>query len=136
MRFRSAEVVPLALDFRNWRLTMCDGYTINRITILSPPPADRDPTSPRTATLDRPAITTHHVSAVLTATAAKPSAVGLRVRLCQAFPHLPVAVLIGAYIVRFSLLSVDVHDGFGTPGYDMGIFDQGVWLLSRFHAPS
>ena len=32
-------------------------------------------------------------------------------------------------------LSVAVHDGYGTPGYDMGIFDQGVWLLSRFHAP-
>ena len=28
-----------------------------------------------------------------------------------------------------------MHDGYGTPGYDMGIFDQGVWLLSRFHAP-
>ena len=50
-------------------------------------------------------------------------------------PHLPVAVLIGAYTLRFSLLSVQVHDGYGTPGYDMGIFDQGVWLLSRFHAP-
>ena len=50
-------------------------------------------------------------------------------------PHLPVAVLIGAYIIRFSLLSVQVHDGYGTPGYDMGIFDQGIWLLSRFHAP-
>jgi uncharacterized membrane protein len=50
-------------------------------------------------------------------------------------PHLPVLVLIVAYAVRFSLLSVQVQDGYGTPGYDMGIFDQGVWLLSRFHAP-
>jgi uncharacterized membrane protein len=49
--------------------------------------------------------------------------------------HVPVAVLIGLYILRFSLLSVQVHDGYGTPGYDMGIFDQGIWLLSRFHAP-
>jgi uncharacterized membrane protein len=49
--------------------------------------------------------------------------------------HLPVAVLIGAYILWFGHLSVAVHDGYGTPGYDMGIFDQGVWLLSRFHAP-
>jgi uncharacterized membrane protein len=46
-----------------------------------------------------------------------------------------VALLILAYVVRFGLLSVQVHDGYGTPGYDMGIFDQGVWLLSRFHAP-
>jgi uncharacterized membrane protein len=50
-------------------------------------------------------------------------------------PHIPVALLIGAYAVSFSLLSVAVQDGYGTPGFDMGIFDQGVWLLSRFHAP-
>jgi uncharacterized membrane protein len=49
--------------------------------------------------------------------------------------HVPVALLMAAYFVRFSRLSIDVHQGFGTPGYDMGIFDQGVWLLSRFHAP-
>jgi uncharacterized membrane protein len=53
----------------------------------------------------------------------------------RVLPHLPVAILIAAYVVRFGLLSVQVHDGYGTPGYDMGIFDQGVWLLSRFHAP-
>lgn len=49
--------------------------------------------------------------------------------------HLPVAVLIAAYAVRFSLLSVSVHEGYGTPPYDMALFDQGIWLLSRFHAP-
>jgi uncharacterized membrane protein len=46
-----------------------------------------------------------------------------------------VALLIGAYALWFGQLSVAVQDGYGTPGYDMGIFDQGVWLLSRFHAP-
>lgn len=50
-------------------------------------------------------------------------------------PHLPVAILIGLYVARFALLSVQIQDGYGDPGYDMGIFDQGVWLLSRFHAP-
>ena len=50
-------------------------------------------------------------------------------------PHLPVAVLVAGYALYFGQLSVAVHDGYGTPGYDMGIFDQGVWLLSRFHAP-
>jgi uncharacterized membrane protein len=53
----------------------------------------------------------------------------------RALPHLPVAVLILAYALFFSLLSVAVQDGYGAPGFDMGIFDQGVWLLSRFHAP-
>ncbi len=49
--------------------------------------------------------------------------------------HVPVAAAIVFYFVRFALLSVQVQDGYGAPGYDMGIFDQGVWLLSRFHAP-
>lgn len=49
--------------------------------------------------------------------------------------HVPIAVAIVAYAMRFSLLSVAVHDGYGTPPFDMGIFDQGIWLLSRFHAP-
>ena len=49
--------------------------------------------------------------------------------------HLPVAALVVAYAALFGRLSVAVHDGYGTPPFDMGIFDQGVWLLSRFHAP-
>jgi uncharacterized membrane protein len=28
------------------------------------------------------------------------------------------------------------HDGFGTLGFDLGNFDQGVWLLSQFERPS
>jgi uncharacterized membrane protein len=31
--------------------------------------------------------------------------------------------------------SVRDHAGFGQPGFDMGIFDQGTWLLSRFKSP-
>lgn len=49
--------------------------------------------------------------------------------------HVPVAVLIVAYAVRFGSLGVDVLHGFGQPAFDMGIPDQGVWLLSRFHDP-
>jgi uncharacterized membrane protein len=55
--------------------------------------------------------------------------------LRRVLPHLPVVALILLYTLRFGLLSVQVQDGYGAPGYDMGIFDQGVWLLSRFHAP-
>jgi uncharacterized membrane protein len=50
-------------------------------------------------------------------------------------PHLPVLVLIAAYALWFGWLSVQVQDGYSTPGFDMGIFDQGIWLLSHFHAP-
>jgi uncharacterized membrane protein len=44
-------------------------------------------------------------------------------------------VLAAAYAWYFARLSVAVQDGYGTFGFDMGIFDQGVWLLSRLHAP-
>jgi uncharacterized membrane protein len=64
-----------------------------------------------------------------------PVPVALRSGYRSVLVHLPVAVLVVAYAVRFGLLSVQVYDGYGAPGYDMGIFDQGVWLLSRFHAP-
>lgn len=35
----------------------------------------------------------------------------------------------------FSYLQVDAHLGFGTFAYDVGLYDQGLWLLSRGHAP-
>ena len=57
---------------------------------------------------------------------------GVSRRLIRLFP---VVALVAAYVLWFGQLSVAVQDGYGTPGYDMGIFDQGVWLLSRFHAP-
>ena len=40
-----------------------------------------------------------------------------------------------SYIVLFSVWTVNEHRGFGTNGFDLGIFDQGVWLLSRFETP-
>ncbi|HEY2300511.1 MAG TPA: DUF2079 domain-containing protein [Acidimicrobiales bacterium] len=49
--------------------------------------------------------------------------------------HLPMAALVAAYALRFSLLSVNVHNGYGTPAFDMAIPDQAIWLMSRFHAP-
>jgi uncharacterized membrane protein len=59
----------------------------------------------------------------------------LRVLAGRVGPHLPVAALILVYAVRFGLLSIQAQDGYADPGFDMGIFDQGMWLLSRFHAP-
>ena len=59
----------------------------------------------------------------------------LRRRLLQGAVHLPVAAAVGFYFIHFALLSVQVQDAYAAPGYDMGIFDQGVWLLSHFHAP-
>jgi uncharacterized membrane protein len=40
-----------------------------------------------------------------------------------------------AYILCLAYLTIRNHHGFGTFGFDIGIFDQGVWLLSRFATP-
>jgi uncharacterized membrane protein len=47
-------------------------------------------------------------------------------------------VLAGAvalYVAVFTRWSLQNHFGFGTFGFDLGIFDQGMWLLSRFREP-
>ncbi|MGI9022085.1 MAG: DUF2079 domain-containing protein, partial [Acidimicrobiales bacterium] len=46
---------------------------------------------------------------------------------------LVVAVLV--YCAVFLRWSFRQHDGLGTLAFDLGIFDQGVWLLSRFKSP-
>ena len=42
---------------------------------------------------------------------------------------------IGIYTAYFTRVSIDVHQGLGTSSYDVGLYDQGVWLMSRFKAP-
>jgi uncharacterized membrane protein len=44
-------------------------------------------------------------------------------------------VLILWYTVHFGRLTSEVHRGYGDSAFDIGLYDQGVWLLSRFHAP-
>lgn len=46
-----------------------------------------------------------------------------------------VAVATVAYIWLFSYWTTRHYDGFGTTAFDFAIFDQGVWLLSRFKEP-
>lgn len=45
-----------------------------------------------------------------------------------------VAATIG-YVWLFSYWTMRHHDGYGTTAFDLGIYDQGVWLLSRFETP-
>jgi uncharacterized membrane protein len=40
-----------------------------------------------------------------------------------------------AHALWMSWLQVDMHLGLGTFAYDVGLYDQGVWLLSRGEAP-
>ena len=48
-----------------------------------------------------------------------------------------VAILgvVAFYVWWFSAVTIDTHRGLGTSAYDLGLYDQGVWLLSRFKAP-
>jgi uncharacterized membrane protein len=50
-------------------------------------------------------------------------------------PVLVLTGLIALYIVVFGTLTWMQQTNFGTFGFDMGIYDQGIWLLSRFKAP-
>ena len=56
-------------------------------------------------------------------------------RLPRAGPLTALVVLMAAYIAVFGTLSYQQQSNFGTYGFDMGIYDQGIWLLSRFKNP-
>lgn len=46
-----------------------------------------------------------------------------------------LVALVAGYTSYFTKVTLDVHHGLGTSAYDFGLYDQGVWLMSRFHAP-
>src|SRR5438270_124724 len=46
-----------------------------------------------------------------------------------------VAAAIGTYVVLFTYWTWRNHDGFGTQAFDLGLYDQGVWLLSQLKRP-
>ncbi len=39
------------------------------------------------------------------------------------------------YVAYFTQRSLDIHHALGTASYDSALYDQGVWLLSRFETP-
>ena len=63
---------------------------------------------------------------------------GLRASTLLALPGAPavaVGLLVAVYVAIFGWLTWAQHANFGTFGYDMGLYDQGIWLLSRFQDP-
>jgi uncharacterized membrane protein len=48
---------------------------------------------------------------------------------------LAMGITLGVFVVGFTALTWTVHARFGTYGFDVGIYDQGTWLLSRGRAP-
>ncbi|MCZ7535767.1 MAG: DUF2079 domain-containing protein [Acidimicrobiia bacterium] len=49
--------------------------------------------------------------------------------------RLTLLAMVVAWSVLFILLTSLRHDRFGTFGFDLGIYDQGIWLTSRLHDP-
>jgi uncharacterized membrane protein len=49
--------------------------------------------------------------------------------------HLPLAVLVAFYVFRFGTTTVRSLQAFQQDAYDLSLYDQGIWLMSRFHAP-
>ncbi len=50
-------------------------------------------------------------------------------------PLLVLLLLVAGYAVFYGLWSVRKYHAYHAPAFDMSIFDQGVWLLSRFKNP-
>jgi hypothetical protein len=53
----------------------------------------------------------------------------------QREPVLLLAAMMLVYFAVFGTLTWRQHANFRTLGYDMGIYDQAIWLLSRFETP-
>jgi uncharacterized membrane protein len=53
----------------------------------------------------------------------------------DARPVFILGCLIAIYIVVFGTLTWRQQSNFGTFGFDMGIYDQGIWLVSHFKYP-
>jgi uncharacterized membrane protein len=50
-------------------------------------------------------------------------------------PECVLTLLVGLWSYEFIRLPMLRYDRFGTFGFDLGIYDQGTWLLSRFKDP-
>ena len=46
-----------------------------------------------------------------------------------------IVIVVVLYTWYFTLVSLRIHHGLGTPTFDYALYDQGVWLVSRFKAP-
>ncbi len=46
-----------------------------------------------------------------------------------------VGVATSAFVAVFGRLALRLHRAYATSAFDLGIFDQGLWLLSRFRSP-
>ena len=50
-------------------------------------------------------------------------------------PQIIMVIALSTWAWYFTKRSLDIHHSLGTASYDSGLYDQGIWLLSRFDAP-
>ncbi len=50
-------------------------------------------------------------------------------------PQVVLGAIVVTYVAYFTQRSLDIHHALGTASYDSALYDQGVWLLSRFETP-
>ena len=55
--------------------------------------------------------------------------------LKQSYQYAALCAMMLIYVATFSFLTVRMHNNFSTYGFDLGIFDQGIWLLSQLKEP-
>ena len=50
-------------------------------------------------------------------------------------PRVLFAMVVVAYVAYFTKRTLDIHHALGTASYDSALYDQGIWLMSRFRTP-
>jgi uncharacterized membrane protein len=56
-------------------------------------------------------------------------------RPLQLLQALPLTAMMCLFVVRFASAAVDFLNSYQQQAYDFSLYDQGIWLMSRFHAP-
>ena len=101
--------------------------------------SDRDRPGPRPGRRPPPLPTTEDEASGADAhrptASERPSEPALGELLPSVNPRPGVVLLVAAYTAYFTNRTLDIHHGLGTASYDSALYDQGVWLLSRFHTP-
>ncbi len=60
---------------------------------------------------------------------------GYKHKLIPVLPYIVLFILILAYTIFFSVLSIDRHNRLNSLAFDLGINDQAIWQFSRFSTP-
>ncbi|HDY74217.1 MAG TPA: DUF2079 domain-containing protein [Euryarchaeota archaeon] len=61
----------------------------------------------------------------------EPSLVKAKIQGSEKTPYAILFFMTLLYFTAFTVFSINRHNRFGTSGFDLGIFDQAIWLLSR-----